>query len=216
MDKLAWVVVPKWHAFAHVLVDEVRNKHLIPTFVDEDSMKVVKNWTRDPPATSLSAGVSRFYRLRMWSRWKSSRFFAISAVRARPSAGIGVVEVQKLQFFFLRFLRHPRGPLQGSAWSRCKNSSFFWRFLRSARDPLQGSAWSRCKNSRFVAISAVRARPSAGIGVVEVQSCHVTSRLVMPCRVMSCRVMSCLSHGTSRHVATSSLSRLPANAPAGR
>ena len=31
-----------------------------------------------------------------WSRCKNSRFFAISQVPARPSAGIGVVEVQKL------------------------------------------------------------------------------------------------------------------------
>ena len=62
---------------------------------------------------------------------------------ARPSAGIGVVEVQKPMVFF--------------------------RFLRCSRNPLRGSAWSRCKNSRFFAISKVPARPSAGIGVVEVQ-----------------------------------------------
>ena len=43
------------------------------------------------------------------------------------------------------------------------------RFLRCSRDPLRGSAWSRCKNSWFFAISAALARPSAGIGVVEVQ-----------------------------------------------
>ena len=41
------------------------------------------------------------------------------------------------------------------------------------RDPLRGSEWSRCKNSRFFAISAVLARPSAGIGVVEVQKLEV-------------------------------------------
>ena len=46
---------------------------------------------------------------------------------------------------------------------------FFLRFLSCSRDPLRGSAWSRCKNSRFFAISAVLAQPSAGIGVVEVQ-----------------------------------------------
>ena len=34
-----------------------------------------------------------------WSRCKNSRFFAISAVLAQPSAGIGVVEVQKLEVF---------------------------------------------------------------------------------------------------------------------
>ena len=65
-------------------------------------------------------------------------------------------------------------------------------------DPLQGSVWSRCKNCGFVAISAVRAQPAAGIGGVEVESCHVTSRLVIPCCVMSCRVMSC--HVMSCHV----------------
>ena len=93
----------------------------------------------------------------------------------------------------MRFLRCSRDPLRGSAWSRCKNPWFFCdfqharatlcgdrrgrgakthgflRFLKFPRDPLRGSAWSRCKNSRFFAISAVLARPSAGIGVVEVQ-----------------------------------------------
>ena len=61
----------------------------------------------------------------------------------RPSAGIGVVEVQKPMVFL--------------------------RFLRCSRDPLRGSAWSRCKSPWFFAISKVSARPSAGIGVVEVQ-----------------------------------------------
>ena len=61
----------------------------------------------------------------------------------RPSAGIGVVEVQKPMFFL--------------------------RFLRCSRDPLRGSAWSRCKNPWFFATSNMPARPSAGIGVVEVQ-----------------------------------------------
>ena len=57
-----------------------------------------------------------------WSRCKNSRFFAISAVLAQPSAGISVVEVQK-PMVFLRFLRCPRNPLQESAWWRCKNLS---------------------------------------------------------------------------------------------
>ena len=34
-----------------------------------------------------------------WSRCKNPWFFAISAVPAQPSAGIGVVEVQKLEVF---------------------------------------------------------------------------------------------------------------------
>ena len=112
---------------------------------------------------------------------------------ARPSAGIGVVEVQKPMFFlrflrcsrdplrgsawsrcknpwfFLRFLTCSRDPLRGSAWSRCQNPWFFSRFLTCSRDPLRGSAWSRCKNPWFFAIS----RPSAGIGVVEVQILEV-------------------------------------------
>ena len=118
-----------------------------------------------------------------WSRCKNPWFFAISNMPARPSAGIGVVEVQKAMFFFcdfqharatlcgdrrgrgakthgfLRFPTCPRDPLQGSAWSRCKNPCFFVRFLRCPRNPLRGSAWSRCKNSRFFAISAVLAQP---------------------------------------------------------
>ena len=70
-----------------------------------------------------------------WSRCKNPWFFAISKVPVRPSAGIGVVEVQKLGFL---------------------------RFLRCSRNPLRGSAWSRCKNSRFCAISAVLARRGGG------------------------------------------------------
>ena len=61
---------------------------------------------------------------------------------ARPSAGIGVVEVQKPMFFFAI---SARATLCGD------------RRGRGAKDP-----W-------FFAISAVLARPSAGIGVVEVQ-----------------------------------------------
>ena len=69
----------------------------------------------------------------------------------------------------MRFLTCSRDPLRGSAWSRCKNQCLFLRFLRCSRDPLRGSAWSRCKNPWFFAISNLLARPSAGIGVVEVQ-----------------------------------------------
>ena len=62
---------------------------------------------------------------------------------ARPSAGIGVVEVQKPMVFFA--------------------------ISAVLAQPSAGIAWSRCKNSRLFAISKVPARPSAGIGVVEVQ-----------------------------------------------
>ena len=97
----------------------------------------------------------------------------------RPSAGIGVVEMQRLEVFcdfvwarailcgdrrgrgaktrgFLRFCLGPRDP-----WSRCKNSSFFLRFCLGPHDPLRGSAWSRCKTSRFFATLVVRTGPRA-------------------------------------------------------
>ena len=44
-------------------------------------------------------------------------FFAILAAHARPSAGIGVVEMQKLRACFLRLLLRARDPLRESAWS---------------------------------------------------------------------------------------------------
>ena len=107
-----------------------------------------------------------------WSKCKSSRCFAISAVPARPAAGIGVVEVQKLEVF-LRFLRCSP-TLCGDRRGRGAKTQAFLRFLRCSRNPLRGLAWSRCKNSRCFAISsAVPAQPSAGIGVVEVQKLEV-------------------------------------------
>ena len=87
----------------------------------------------------------------------------------RPSAGIGVVEVQKQMVFFCDFCR-ARATLCGDRRGRgAKTHDLFLRFLRCSRDHLRGSAWSRCKNPWFFAISKVPARPSAGIGVVEVQ-----------------------------------------------
>ena len=99
-----------------------------------------------------------------WSRCKNSRCFAISPVLARPSAGIGVVEVQKLEVF-CNFCG-ARATLCGNRRGRGAKTRGFLQFLKFPRDPLRGSAWSRCKNSRFFAISKVPARPSAGIGVV--------------------------------------------------
>ena len=122
-----------------------------------------------------------------WSR-SLSEDFTISAVRARPSEEIRVVEVQKLETFydfcwpratlcgdsrgrgsktedFLRFLRS-RATLCGDSRGRGSKTEDFLRFLRCARDPLRRFAWSRFKNW---GISAVRARPSAEIRVVEVQ-----------------------------------------------
>ena len=107
-----------------------------------------------------------------WSRCKNPWFFAISAVLARPSAGIGVVEVQK-PMFFCDFCG-ARATLCGDRRGRgAKTHGLFFRFLRCPRNPLRGSAWSRCKNLRFFAISAVLAQPSAGIGVVEVHKLEV-------------------------------------------
>ena len=84
----------------------------------------------------------------------------------RPSAGIGVVEVQK-PMFFCDFCG-ARATLCGDRRGRgAKAHGFFFRFLKFPRDPLRGSAWSRCKNPCF--FLRFLARPSAGIGAVEVQ-----------------------------------------------
>ena len=74
-----------------------------------------------------------------WSRFKNCGLFTIFSMRARPSAEIRVVEVQKL-----------------------------W-FLACARGPLRRFAWSRFKNCGLFTIFSMRARPSAEIRVVEVQ-----------------------------------------------
>ena len=98
---------------------------------------------------------------------------------------------------FLRFLRCARDPLRRFAWSRFNNWGLFYdfcwprptlcgdsrgrgsktgdflRFLRCACDPLRRFAWSRFKNWGLFTISAVRARPSAEIRVVEVQKLRI-------------------------------------------
>ena len=86
---------------------------------------------------------------------------------ARPSAGIGVVEVQK-PMFFCDFCG-ARATLCGDRRGRGAKTRGFLRFLKFPRDPLRESAWSRCKNAWFFAMFNLLARPSAGIGVVEVQ-----------------------------------------------
>ena len=84
----------------------------------------------------------------------------------RPSAGIGVVEVQKhVVVFFAIFNLHSR-PSAGIGVVEVQKRKVFYDFCGAS--PLRGSAWSRSKNL-FFAISAVLARPSAGIGVVAVQ-----------------------------------------------
>ena len=133
---------------------------------------------------------------------KTHGFFAISALLARPSAGIGMVEVQKPMVFCdfcgaratLCGDRRGRGAkthgffaisnllARPSARDRCGRGAKthgFLRFLTCSRDPLRGSAWSRCKNQWFFAISAVLAQPSAGIGVVEVQKLEVFATFVV-------------------------------------
>ena len=102
-----------------------------------------------------------------WSRCKNPWFFAISNLLARPSAGIGVVEVQK-PMVFCEF-QPARATLCGDRRGRGAKTHGVLRFLTCSRDPLRGSAWWRCKNPWCFAISNLLARPSAGIGVVEVQ-----------------------------------------------
>ena len=75
------------------------------------------------------------------------RFFDIPA---RPSAEIGVVEVQKLQLFNVFLIS--RATLCGDRRGRGAKTRVFWRFF------------------------AVPARPSAEIGVVEVQKLGVCLR----------------------------------------
>ena len=72
----------------------------------------------------------------------------------QPSAGIGVVQVQKLVFCL--------------------------RFCFGPRDPLRGSARSRYKSSRFCAILLWPAQPFARIGAVEVQKLEVFAILFWP------------------------------------
>ena len=75
-------------------------------------------------------------------------FFAISNMFARPSAGIGVVEVQKPMVFY--DFCGARATLCGDRRGRGAKTHGFLRFLTCSRDPLRGSAWSRCKNLGFL------------------------------------------------------------------
>ena len=72
----------------------------------------------------------------------------------------------------------PEPELPGDRRGRGSKNSRFLRFLRFPHGPLRGWAWSRCKvvevqKLKVFTISAVPARPSAGIGVVEVQKLKV-------------------------------------------
>ena len=75
----------------------------------------------------------------------------------RPSAGIGVVEVQKPMVFY--DFQHARATLCGARRGRGAKTRGFLRFLRCSRNPLRESAWARCKNSRFFATFVVRTGP---------------------------------------------------------
>ena len=83
--------------------------------------------------------------------------FPISNLPARPSAGIGVVEVQKPMVFC--DFQHARATLCGDRRGRGAKTYVFLRFLRCSRDPLRGSARSRCKNPWFFATLVVRTGP---------------------------------------------------------
>ena len=103
----------------------------------------------------------------VWSMYKNWGLFTISAVRARTSAEIRVVDVQKLVTFY--DFCGSRATLCGDSCGRCTKTGDFLRFLRFAREPLRRFVWSMCKNWGLFTISAVRARPSAEIRVVDVQ-----------------------------------------------
>ena len=83
----------------------------------------------------------------------------------------------KTRAFFSNFVL--ARALQGSAWSRCKNSRFF-AILSLARATLCGDRRGRGAKFRgCLAISFWLARPSAGIGVVEVQKLEVFCNFVL-------------------------------------
>ena len=75
--------------------------------------------------------------------------FVIVFCPARLSVGIGVVEVQNFCDFALA-----RATLCEDRRGRGAKTRGFLRFCFGSRDPLRGSAWSRCKNSFFLVILA--------------------------------------------------------------
>ena len=83
----------------------------------------------------------------------------------QPSAGIGVVEVQKLEFFLRFFLA--RATLCGDRRGRGTKTRGVSRFCFGPRDPLRGSAWSRCNNSVVFCNFVLLARPSEVQNVVQ-------------------------------------------------
>ena len=75
---------------------------------------------------------------------KQLGLFTISAVRARPSAEIRVVEFKKLETLY--DFCGARATLCGDSRGRGSKTEDFLRFLRAARDPLRRFTWSRFKN----------------------------------------------------------------------
>ena len=116
------------------------------------------------------------------STFKNWGLFTISSMRARPSAEIRVVEVQKLRTFY--DFCGARATLCGDSRGRGSKTQDFLRFLLAARDPLRRFAWSRFKNSGLFTISAGRARPSAEIRVVEVQKLRTLYDVCWPCATL--------------------------------
>ena len=94
---------------------------------------------------------------------KSCGLFTISDLPARPSAGIGVVDVQKLRTFY---------DFCGARATLCVD----WRGRCPKTETL--CVWrDRCaKNCGLFTISDLPARPSAGICVVDVQKLRTCPR----------------------------------------
>ena len=95
-----------------------------------------------------------------WSRCKNSRFSAISAVLAQPSAGIGVVEMQKLEvfcdFFVVRTGRCANRPLESLARTGRQT-------LTTTRPHSHRGAWSTSCRAQSLLLSpsgGLPARPS--------------------------------------------------------
>ena len=103
-----------------------------------------------------------------WSRFKNWGLFTIFAVRARPSAEIRVVEVQKLRTFY-DFCK-PRATLCGDSRGRGSKTEGFLRFVQAARDPLRRSCVPKRSRCGAVRVRLSLGEPSAEIVRVEALS----------------------------------------------
>ena len=92
---------------------------------------------------------------------------------ARPSAGIGVVEVQKPMVFAISNM--PARPSAGIGVVEVQKPMVFFAISAVLARPSAGIGVVEVQKPMMVfAISAVLAQPSAGIGVVEVQKLEVS------------------------------------------